>query len=148
MARAIQICQYCVLFVVFRDVRKGSHTVDLHLAVRGDGLDQALLLEVGDALAGQGAVNLHAVDENSDGDQAVRLDILVELLGGGLVQDNGVLGLVLDLALRPLLLLLLSSSSGRLQRKKNPLSVYCALGIQFVSANIVVAGGCGRTILM
>lgn len=100
------------------DIRDGSHTVDLHLAVRGDGLDQALLLEVGDALAGQRAVDLHAVDENSDGNQAVGLDILVELLGGGLVEDDGVLGLVLDLALRPLLLLLLSSSSRRLQRKK------------------------------
>lgn len=148
MARAIQNCQCGVLFMVVRDVRKGSHTVDLHLAVRGNGLDQALLLEVGDALAGQGAVNLHAVDENSDGDQAVGLDILVELLGGGLVQNNGVLGLVLDLALRPLLLLLLSSSSGRLQRKKIHCQFIALSNIQFVSASIVVAGECRRTILM
>lgn len=97
----------------------GSRTVDLHLAVRGDGLDHALLLEVADALAGERAVDLHAVDEDGDGDEAVGLDILVELLRGALVEDDGVLGLVLDLALRPLLLLLLSSSSRRLRRKSN-----------------------------
>ena len=84
--------------------------------MRDHRLDHALLLEVGDALAGQGTVDLHAVDENSDGDEAVGLDILVELLRGGLVEEDGVLGLVLDLALGPLLLLLLSSSSGRLLR--------------------------------
>lgn len=94
--------------------REGGPTVDLHLAVRDDGLDHALLLEVVEALAGQRAVDLHAVDESGDGDEAVGLDILVELLRGGLVEDDGVLGLVLDLALGPLLLLLLSSSCGRL----------------------------------
>ena len=89
-------------------------TVDLHLAVGDNGLDEALLLEVVQALASQRAVDLHSVDEGGNGDQTVRLDILVELLGGGLVEEDGVLGLVLDLALRPLLLLLLSSSSRRL----------------------------------
>jgi RNA-binding protein YhbY len=82
--------------------------------VGDNGLDKALLLEVGKALASERAVDLHSVDQSSDGDQTVRLDILVELLGGGLVEKDGVLGLVLDLALRPLLLLLLCSSSGRL----------------------------------
>lgn len=91
-----------------------NRTVDLHLAVGDDRLDHALLLEVRDALAGEGAVDLHSVDQDSDGDEAVRLNILVQLLGDGLVEDDGVLGLILDLALRPLLLLLLCSSSGRL----------------------------------
>lgn len=62
-------------------------------------LDHALLLEVGDALAGQRTVNLHAVDEGGNGDEAVGLDILVELVGRALVEDDRVLGLVLDLAL-------------------------------------------------
>lgn len=84
------------------EVSEGGHTVDLHLAVSDDGLDHALLLEVGDALSGQRTVDLHSVDEGGDGDQAVGLDILVELLGSGLVEDDGVLGLVLDLALGPL----------------------------------------------
>jgi hypothetical protein len=69
--------------------------------------DDAPLLKVGNALAGERTVDLHAVDEDGDGDEAVRLDILVELLRGGLVEDDSVLGLVLDLALGPLLLLLL-----------------------------------------
>lgn len=79
-----------------------------------NGLDDTPLLEVGEGLASQGAVDLHAVDEGGNSDEAVRLDVLVELLGESLVEDDGVLGLVLDLALRPLLLLLLSSSCGRL----------------------------------
>ena len=69
-----------------------------------DGLDEALLLEVSDALTGERTVDLEAIDEGSDGDEAVRLDVLHELLGGSLVEDDSVLGLVLDLALGPLLL--------------------------------------------
>lgn len=65
----------------------------------GNGLDDALLLKVGQALAGERSVDLHAVDEDSDGNQAVGRNVLVELLGGGLVEEDGVLGLVLDLAL-------------------------------------------------
>lgn len=72
------------------------HTEDLHLAVRDDGLDLSLLLEVLEALAGQGAVDLEPVDEGGDGDETVGLDVLVQLVGGGLVEDDGVLRLVLD----------------------------------------------------
>lgn len=63
-----------------------------------DLLDLALLLEVGERLAGERAVDLQPVDERGNGDQTVRLDVLVELVGSGLVEDNGVLGLVLDCA--------------------------------------------------
>lgn len=59
-------------------------------------LDLTLLLEVSEGLASQAAVDLQAVDKGGNGDEAVGLDILVELLGGGLVEDDGVLGLVLD----------------------------------------------------
>lgn len=59
-------------------------------------LDLALLLQVGEGLPGQAAVDLQSVDEGSDGDEAVGLHILVELLGSGLVEDNGMVGLVLD----------------------------------------------------
>ena len=72
------------------------HTVDLHLAVRHDGLDLSLLLEVLEALAGQGAVDLEPIDEGGDGDETVGLDVLVQLVGSGLVEDDGVLRLVLD----------------------------------------------------
>lgn len=80
----------------------GGHTVDLHLAVSDHRLDDALLLEVGKALSCQRAVDLHSVDEGGNGDETVRLHILVELLRGGLVENDGVLGLVLDLSLGPL----------------------------------------------
>lgn len=82
--------------------------------MRNHGPDHALLLEVGDALAGQRTVDLHAVDEGGNSDEAVGLNVLVELLRSGLVENDGVLGLVLDLALGPLLLLLFTSSCGRL----------------------------------
>lgn len=81
-------------------MREGR-TVDLHLAVLDDGLDEALLLEVLEALPRERTVDLHAVDEGGDGHEPVGLDILVEPLRSGLVEDDGVLGLVLDLALGP-----------------------------------------------
>jgi hypothetical protein len=74
----------------------GRRTVDVQAAVANNLLDQALLLEVVEGPASQAAVDLETVNEGSDGDQAVGLDILVELLGSGLVEDDGVLGLVLD----------------------------------------------------
>lgn len=82
----------------FRYCREPStkHTVDLHLAVADDLLDLALLLQVGKAPPGEGAVDLESVDEGGDSHEAVGLDILIELVGSGLVEDDGVLGLVLD----------------------------------------------------
>ncbi len=70
-------------------------TVDLHLAVRNDRLDLALLLEILQAPSRKGAVDLQSVDEGGDCDEAIGLNIFVELLGGGLVKQDGVLGLVL-----------------------------------------------------
>lgn len=71
-------------------------TVDLHLAVCHDRLDLALLLQVLQASACQRAVDLESVNQGGDSDQTVGLDVLVQLLGGVLVEDDGVLGLVLD----------------------------------------------------
>lgn len=73
-----------------------KHTVNAQSAVSNNLLDDALLLKVGQTSAGNGSVDLHSVDENRDGDQAVGLDILVKLVGGGLVEEDGVLGLVLN----------------------------------------------------
>lgn len=61
-----------------------------------DGLDLALLLQVLEALACQRAVDLKSVNQGGDGDQTVGLDVLVQLLRGLLVENDGVLGLVLD----------------------------------------------------
>jgi hypothetical protein len=59
-------------------------------------LDLTLLLEVAEGLAGETSVDLQTIDQSCDGDEAVGLHVLVELLGGGLVEDNSVVGLVLD----------------------------------------------------
>jgi len=71
-------------------------TVDGQLRVTDNLLDLALSLEVLEGFPGERAVDLETVDEGGNGDQAVRLDILVELVGDVLVEDDSVLGLVLD----------------------------------------------------
>jgi hypothetical protein len=76
--------------------RQRGRTVDVELVVSNHLLDLTLLLEVGEGLSGEGAVDLETIDENGDGDETVRLDVLLELLRGRLVEDNGVVGLVLD----------------------------------------------------
>jgi hypothetical protein len=73
-----------------------GRTVDVHLGVTNNLLDLSLLLEISEGLAGQAAVDLETVDEGGDGDETVGLDILVESLSGLLLEDDGVLGLVLD----------------------------------------------------
>jgi hypothetical protein len=66
--------------------------------VSNDLLDLAVLLEVGKRFPCKRAVNLQAIDEGGNGDEAVGLDILLELVVGLLVENDGVLGLVLDCA--------------------------------------------------
>lgn len=73
-----------------------AHTVDLHLAVSHNLPDLALLLQVLQACPCQRAIDLESVDESGNGNEAVGLNVLVELLGSGLVEEDSVLGLVLD----------------------------------------------------
>lgn len=61
-------------------------------------LDLALLLEIVQRLPCQAAVDLQSIDEGRDGDETVGLDIFVEFVGCGLVEDDGVVGLILDCA--------------------------------------------------
>jgi hypothetical protein len=61
-------------------------------------LDLTVGLEVVEGFPGERTVDLETIDEGGDGDQAVRLDILVEPVGNALVEDDSVLGLVLDCA--------------------------------------------------
>jgi hypothetical protein len=75
-----------------------QHTVDVQLRVTNDLLDLAVLLEVLERFPCKRTVNLQAIDEGSNCDEAVGLDILLELVVGLLVEDDGVLGLVLDCA--------------------------------------------------
>jgi hypothetical protein len=64
--------------------------------VADDLLDLALLLKLGERTTGKRTVDLQSVDKGGDGDEAVRLNLLLETVRGGLVEDDGVLGLVLD----------------------------------------------------
>ena len=59
-------------------------------------LDDTLLLEVGEGLAGKGTVDLQSVDENGGGDETVGQDILVKALLDVLVHGHSMLSLVLN----------------------------------------------------
>mgnify|MGYP006868030678 CR=1 FL=1 len=73
-----------------------QRTVDAQAGVTDDLLDLAVSLKVVESLAGKAAVDLKTIDKGGDSDQTVGLDILLELVVGGLVENDGVLGLVLD----------------------------------------------------
>lgn len=70
----------------------------------GDATDETALLELLDGGTGKRAVDAHAVNKVGGGDEAGGGDLLHDLIEGGLVEDDGVVGLVLDLSLGPLLL--------------------------------------------
>lgn len=79
-------------------------------------LDLSLLLEISEGLAGQAAVDLKTVDESGDSDETVGLDVLVQSLSGLLLEDDGVLGLVLDYS-RDIMLVQLSMKIGLFVRE-------------------------------
>ena len=84
---------------------KGIRTVDQLAAVVHDPLDLALLLQVPDSYPCQAPIDLQPLDEDALTDKAEGRDFLQNTVVGGLVKDHRMLGLVLDLSLRPLLLL-------------------------------------------
>lgn len=71
----------------------------------GDGDDDTLVSELADGSAGKGAVDAETVNENRGGDELVGGNLLHQLVVGGLVEDDGVVGLILNLSLGPLLLI-------------------------------------------
>lgn len=84
------------------------------------GLYLTLFLEIFQASPGKRSVDLHPVDEGGNSNETVGLNIFVELVCSGLLENDSVLGLVLDLALRPLLLLLLSTGRSRSLHSSDP----------------------------
>lgn len=68
-------------------------------------LDQAILLQMPDSDTGQRAIDFQTLDEDALADEFEGGDFLHDTVKGGLVEADGVLGLILDLALGPLLLL-------------------------------------------
>ena len=68
-------------------------------------LDLTLLLQMPDRNPCERAVDLEPLDEDALRDKAEGRDFLDDTVEQALVECNGVLGLVLNLALRPFLLL-------------------------------------------
>ncbi len=59
-------------------------------------LNLPLLLQIIQRLPRQTAIDLQPIDERGDRDEAVGLHVFVEFVRGGFVEDDGVVGLVLD----------------------------------------------------
>lgn len=83
----------------------GRRTVDELRRVVHHALDLAVALEVADSHTGERATDLETLDEDRLGDELERRRLLQDAVVQRLVEGDGVLGLVLDLALGPLLLL-------------------------------------------
>ena len=89
-------------------------TVDQLVAVVHNPLDLPLLLQVPDGYPRKTPVDLQTLDEDALADEAEGGDFFEDTVVGGLVKGDGVLGLVLDLSLGPLLLLCgLAAAGGR-----------------------------------
>ena len=101
-----------VSFHLTRDAESWIRTVDELAAVVNDALDLTLLLQVPDRYPRQGAVDLQPLDEDGLADEAEGGDLLHDAVEQRLIGRNGVLGLVLDLALGPLLLLCSLAAAG------------------------------------
>ena len=82
--------------LILSQKNSGQPTVYAQLGVSDNLLDLTLLLEIGERSPCERAVNLETIDEGGYGDEAVGLDILLELVGDGLVENDSVIGLVLD----------------------------------------------------
>ena len=73
-----------------------SLTVDAQFAMPHNLLDLSLLLQVMQRLPCKATIDLQSVDESGNCDEAVRLYIFVELVRGCFIENNGVVGLILD----------------------------------------------------
>ena len=71
-------------------------TVNAQLAVPNHLLNLTLLLQIIQRFPCKAAVDLQSVHERGDCDETVGLDVFVEFVRGGFVEDDGVVGLVLD----------------------------------------------------
>lgn len=71
-------------------------TVDAALAVPDHLLNDTLFLQVLQRLPSKRSVDFQTIDEDGDGDETVGLNIFLKFVGGGLIEDDGMLGFVLD----------------------------------------------------
>lgn len=98
-----QLCRHSACYDLDL-VRAGAGVEELAVVVN-DTLDLALALEVVDSQACKRTVDLQTVNEHTRGDHLERRHLLNDTLVESLVKSDGVLGLVLNAALGPLLLL-------------------------------------------
>jgi hypothetical protein len=84
-------------------------TVDDLSVMARDSLDQTLSFELTDSNTSQRTVQLETINQNRLRDELVGRNFLEQTVIGGLIEDNQVVRLVLDLLGRPLLLGLLST---------------------------------------
>lgn len=100
-------------YLLFRSSRllfiTGGTSVDDLSVVTRDGLNQTLSFELADSNTSQRTVQLETINQDRLGDELVGGDFLEQTIVGRLIEDNQVVGLVLDLLGRPLLLGLLTS---------------------------------------
>ena len=90
-------------------------SVDLKLAAWFTNSDDvALLLENLDGLSGERSVDSDSLRDDGRGDELGLGDLLVQLVPQDLVEHDGVVNLILLLALGPLLLLSLTTGKGGL----------------------------------
>jgi len=80
-------------------------TVDQLAAVVDNPLDLSLFLQMTDGNASEAPVNFESLDKDTLADETESGNFLEDPVICRLVKDNGVLRLVLNLSLRPLLLL-------------------------------------------
>ena len=73
-----------------------SLTVDAQLAVPNNLLDLSLLFQIIQRLPCQASIDLQSVHKSCYCDEAVGLDVFVEFVGGCFIENDGVVGLVLD----------------------------------------------------
>jgi len=73
--------------------------------VMHDPLDLSFLLKVTDSNTGQATTDFETLNEDTLADEFEGGDFFENTVVGGLVKGDSVLGLILDLSLRPLLLL-------------------------------------------
>lgn len=95
-----------------KDIWQAIRTVDQLVAVVHNSLDLTLLLQVPDSYPRQAPIDFETLDEDALADEAESWDFLQDTVIGRLVEDDSVLGLVLDLALGPLLLLCSLAAAG------------------------------------
>lgn len=82
----------------------GGARVDSLSRVENDRLDEALVVQIAERLAGKAAVDLQALADARDRDELAGRDLSQQLLIASGVKVDSVLGLFLDLTLGPLLL--------------------------------------------